>query len=100
MEKKDFNFGFSGHNKTKADQNLDTNKRKKTKIRQTTNKGEELLLENEALRCENELLKKLQALIQAEESQKAQAIMELRHKFDLNLNQTNMAQVILLSSKK
>jgi transposase len=46
---------------------MDTNKRKKTKIRQTTNKGEELLLENEALRCENELLKKLQALIQAEE---------------------------------
>ena len=31
---------------------------------------EELLLEIEALRCENELLKKLQALIQAEEKAK------------------------------
>jgi hypothetical protein len=49
------------------------------------------------------LLKKLQALVQAEESHKAQAIMELRHKFDLNilLSQTNMARSnFLLSSKK
>jgi hypothetical protein len=48
------------------------------------------------------LLKKLQALIQAERKPESKAIMELRHKFDLNLllNQTNMAQVILLSSKK
>ena len=35
-----------------------------TKIKETK---EELLLENEALRCELDVLKKLQALIQAEE---------------------------------
>ena len=46
---------------------MDTNKRKKRKSDKPLTREEELLLENEALRCENELLKKLQALIQAEE---------------------------------
>jgi hypothetical protein len=71
---------------------MNDNKRKKRKSDKPVTREEELLLEIEVLRCENELLKKLQALIQAEESQKAQTIMELRHKFDFNLllNQTNM----------
>ena len=41
-------------------------KRKKHKSDKPLTREEELLLENEALRCENELLKKLEALIQAE----------------------------------
>ena len=49
---------------------MDTNKRKKRKSDKPLTREEELLLENEALRCENELLKKLQALIQAEEKAK------------------------------
>jgi hypothetical protein len=50
--------------------------------------------------CENELLKVTS--LSSREREAAQAIMELRHKFDLNilLSQTNMARSILLSSKK
>jgi len=43
-------------------------KRKKRKTDKPLTREEELLLENERLRCENALLKKLQALIQAEET--------------------------------
>lgn len=45
-------------------------KRKKRKTDKPLTREEELLLENEKLRCENALLKKLQALIQAEEAAK------------------------------
>jgi transposase len=45
-------------------------KRKKRKSDKPLTREEELLLENEALRCELEVLKKLQALIQAEEKAK------------------------------
>ncbi len=45
-------------------------KRKKHKSDKPLTREEELLLENERLRCENALLKKLQALIQAEEAAK------------------------------
>ena len=45
-------------------------KRKKRKSDKPLTREEELLLENEALRCELEYLKKLQALIQAEEKAK------------------------------
>lgn len=68
--KKDFTtFGLVGlQPKTKGRPTfMDTNKRKKRKSDKPLTREEELLLENEALRCENELLKKLQALIQAEE---------------------------------
>ena len=40
-------------------------KRKKSKSDKPLTREEELLKENERLRCENELLKKLQTLIQA-----------------------------------
>lgn len=43
-------------------------KRAKKKSNKPLTREEELLLENESLRAENELLKKLQALIQAEEA--------------------------------
>jgi transposase len=46
---------------------MNTNKLKKRKSDKHLTREEELVLENEALRCENELLKKLQSLIQAEE---------------------------------
>ena len=68
--KRDFgNFGVEGlQSKTRGRTKfMDTNKRKKRKSDKPLTREEELLLENEALRCENELLKKLQALIQAEE---------------------------------
>jgi transposase len=45
-------------------------KRKKRKSDKPLTREEELLLENEALRCELDFLKKLQALIQAEEKAK------------------------------
>lgn len=45
-------------------------KRKKRKSDKPLTREEELLLENEALRCELDVLKKLQALIQAEEKAK------------------------------
>jgi transposase len=67
---KDFsNFGLEGlepkpKGKPKSMSNIIRKKRKSDK---PLTREEELLLENEALRCENELLKKLQALIQAEE---------------------------------
>ena len=71
--KKDFsNFGLVGlqpkiKGRTKS---MNENKRKKRKSDKPLTREEELLLEIEALRCENELLKKLQALIQAEEQAK------------------------------
>lgn len=71
--KKDFtNFGLAGlQPKTKGRPGfMNENKRKKRKSDKPLTREEELLLENEALRCENELLKKLQALIQAEEQAK------------------------------
>jgi transposase len=45
-------------------------KRKKRKSDKPLTKEEELLLKIEKLRCENDLLKKLQALIQAKEKAK------------------------------
>jgi len=71
--KKDFaNFGLVGlQPKTKGrPKSMNENKRKKRKSDKPLTREEELLLEIEALRCENELLKKLQALIQAEEKAK------------------------------
>ena len=49
---------------------MDNFKRKKRKSDKPLTREEELLLENESLRCELEYLKKLQALIQAEEKAK------------------------------
>lgn len=71
--KKDFaTFGLQGLElKTRGRPiSMNTNKRKKRKSDKPLTREEELLLEIEALRCENELLKKLQALIQAEEKAK------------------------------
>lgn len=71
--KRDFaNFGLKGlQPKTRGrPTSMDINKRKKRKSDKPLTREEELLLENEALRCENELLKKLHALIQAEEKAK------------------------------
>ena len=68
--KKDFaNFGLvTLQPKTRGrPKTMNDNKRKKRKSDKPLTREEELLLEIEALRCENELLKKLQALIQAEE---------------------------------
>ena len=68
--KKDFaNFGVNGlkpkpRGRPKSMSNF---KRKKRKSNKALTREEELLLENESLRCELDLLKKLQALIQAEE---------------------------------
>jgi transposase len=45
-------------------------KRKKRKSTKPLTKEEELLIENEYLRAENELLKKLQALVQTNKKQK------------------------------
>ena len=68
--KKDFaNFGFEAlQSKPKGRPKTMSNiKRKKHKSDKPLTREEELLKENEALRCENDYLKKLQALIQAEE---------------------------------
>ena len=68
--KKDFAiFGLEGlQSKIRGrPKSMNTIKRKKHKTDKPLTREEELVLENEALRCENELLKKLQALIQAEE---------------------------------
>jgi len=68
--KKDFaNFGLVAlQPKTRGrPKTMNDNKRKKRKSDKPLTREEELLLENEALRCENELPKKLQALIHAEE---------------------------------
>lgn len=70
---KDFiTFGIEGL-KTKPrgrPKSMNNFKRKKRKSDKPLTREEELLLENEALRAENALLKKLQALIQAEENKK------------------------------
>jgi transposase len=70
---KDFaNFGLQGL-KPKAKgkpKSMSNFKRKKHKSDKPLTREEELLLENEALRCELDYLKKLQALIQAEEKVK------------------------------
>lgn len=71
--KRDFaTFGLQGlQPKTRGKpKSMSDFKRKKRKSDKPLTREEELLLENEALRCENELLKKLQALIQAEEKAK------------------------------
>jgi len=70
---KDFaNFGLEGlKSKPRGrPKNMSNFKRKKRKSDKPLTREEELLLENKALRCENDLLKKLQALIQAEEQAK------------------------------
>jgi transposase len=69
--KKDFaNFGIEGlQPKQKGRPISMSDKRKKSKSDKPLTK-EELLKENERLRCENELLKKLQALIQARRNPK------------------------------
>ena len=71
--KKDFaNFGIEGlQPKPKGRPiSMSDNKRKKHKSDKPLTREEELLKENERLRCENELLKKLQALIQARRNPK------------------------------
>ena len=71
--KKDFaTFGLQGLKaKPKGrPKSMSNFKRKKRKSDPPLTREEELLLENEALRCEIDYLKKLQALIQAEESKK------------------------------
>ncbi|OWP82589.1 hypothetical protein BWK59_15095, partial [Flavobacterium davisii] len=56
--------------KTKGRPNVMNFKRKQRKTDKPLTREEALLLENEALRCELEYLKKLQALIQIEEKAK------------------------------
>lgn len=71
--KKDFiNFGFEGlKQKLRGRPRKMSNfKRKKRKTDQPLTKEEQLLQEIEFLRCENDLLKKFHALIQAEEQAK------------------------------
>ena len=70
--KKDFsNFGLEGLKaKSKGRKSMSNSKGKKRKSEIPLTREEELLLENEALRCEIDFLKKLQALIQAEEKNK------------------------------
>jgi transposase len=71
--KRDFaNFGLAGlQPKLKGrPKSMSNYKRKKRKSDTPLTREEELLLENEALRCELDFLKKLQALIQAEEKAK------------------------------
>jgi len=70
---KDFtNFGLEGlQAKPKGRiKSMSNFKRKKRKSDKPLTREEELLLENEALRCELDYLKKLHALIQAEEQAK------------------------------
>ncbi len=66
------NFGLEGlQAKPKGrPKSMSNFKRKKRKSDKPLTREEELLLENEALRCELDYLKKLQALIQAEEKAK------------------------------
>jgi transposase len=71
--KKDFaNFGIEGlKSKPKGRPiSMSDYKRKKSKSGKPLTREGELLKENERLRCENELLKKLQALIQARRNPK------------------------------
>ncbi|MEI7510375.1 MAG: transposase [Flavobacterium sp.] len=70
---KDFsNFGLKGlYPKTRGKPKfMSNNKAKRHQSNKLLTKEEELFLENEALRCELDYLKKLQALIQAEEKAK------------------------------
>jgi transposase len=70
---KDFaNFGLEGlEPKPKGrPKSMSTFKRKKRESNKPLTREEELLMENEKLRCENAILKKLQALIQTEEAKK------------------------------
>ena len=67
---KDFvNFGFEAlQSKPRGKpKSMSDFKRKKRKSDKPLTREEELLIENESLRCELDILKKLQALIQAEE---------------------------------
>ena len=71
--KKDFiNFGFEGLKQKLRGRpkKMSDFKRKKRKTDQPLTKEEQLLQEIEFLRCENDLLKKFHALIQAEEQAK------------------------------
>ena len=71
--KKDFaNFGIEGLKPKPIGRpkSISNFKRKNYKSDKPLTREEELLLENEALRCELDYLKKLQALIQAEEKAK------------------------------
>jgi transposase len=71
--KKDFaNFGIEGLEPKPKGRPISMSdyKRKKRKSDSPLTREEELLKENERLRCENELLKKLQALIQARRNPK------------------------------
>lgn len=71
--KKDFaNFGVEGLQPKQRGRPISMSdyKRKKSKPDRPLTREEELLKENERLRCENELLKKLQALIQARRNPK------------------------------
>jgi transposase len=71
--KKDFaNFGIEGLQPKPKGRPISMSdyKRKKHKSDKPLTREEELLKENERLRCENELLKKLQALIQARRNPK------------------------------
>ena len=70
---KDFtNFGLEGLQPKQRGRPISMSdyKRKKRKSDKPLTREEELLKENERLRCENELLKKLQALIQARRNPK------------------------------
>ena len=70
---KDFaNFGIEGLKPKQRGRPISMSdfKRKKRKSDKPLTREEELLKENERLRCENELLKKLQALIQARKNPK------------------------------
>ena len=71
--KKDFaNFGIEGLQPKQRGRPISMGnfKSKKRKTNTPLTREEELLKENERLRCENELLKKLQALIQARRNPK------------------------------
>lgn len=71
--KKDFaNFGLEGLQPKQRGRPISMSdyKRKKLKSDKPLIREEELLKENERLRCENELLKKLQVLVQARRNPK------------------------------
>ena len=71
--KKDFaNFGLEGLQPKQRGRPISMSdfKRKKRKSDKPLTREEELLKENERLRCENALLKKLDALIQARRNPK------------------------------
>ena len=57
---------------------MSTPKRKSIKSKESLSREEELLLENERLRCEVALLKKFNALIQAQEEK--EKLKKLGHK--------------------